>query len=324
VTCRPIYNALIIGAGNIGAFFDTPGAYDILTHAHAYKKFEGFNLLGFVDTDMGKAKKAVSLWGGSFFHCLEKAFDESIVDVVSVAVPDEQHYEVLLKLSEFPVKCVFAEKPLTKKLEEAEDIVRIYKEKNIGLVVNYGRRFVPEFERIRDDIHQGIYGGYVSGAGFYGKGINHNGSHLIDLLRYFIGEIQDSYVTDYLFDFYDDDPSVSCILTLDNDKKFYLQHIDCNLFSIFELDMFFEKKRIRIKELGFVIEKYDVRESDIFTGYKNMVETGENRTSLGKAMYYAVKNIYDFLTEGAIIKCSVFDGYKAVEVCTEIVKKTII
>jgi hypothetical protein len=189
-------------------------------------------------------------------------------------------------------------------------------------VVNYSRRFVPEFERMRNDIHHGIYGSYVSGTGIYGKGINHNGSHLIDLLRYFIGEIQDSHLIDYSFDFYDDDPSASVILTLDNNKKFYLQHIDCNLFSIFEIDMFFEKKRIRMQNSGFVMESYDVTGSNIFAGYKNIVKTEENRTSLGKAMYYAVKNIYDFLTEGAVIKCSGFDGYKAVEVSADIVKKT--
>lgn len=321
MTSRPVFNALIIGAGNIGAFFDTPGGSNVLTHAHAYKKCAGFNILGFVDTDMGKVKKAVSLWGGNIFHRMEEAFDKSTVDVVSVAVPDGQHYEVLLKISEFPVKCVFAEKPFTKKPEEAEDIIHIYKEKNIALVVNYSRRFVPEFEKIRDDIHRGIYGGFVSGAGFYGKGISHNGSHLIDLLRYFIGEIQSSRITDYSYDFYDDDPSVSGILTFANEKKFNLQHMDCKLFTIFELDMFFEKKRIRISESGLAIEEYDIIESDIFAGYKNMVKTRENRTSLEKAISYAVKNIYDFLTDGAAIKCSGLDGYKAVQVCSDIIKK---
>jgi len=322
MTYKPIFNALIIGAGNIGAFFDNPDSINILTHAHAYKRCAGFKLLGFVDTDVEKSKKAVSLWGSSIFHSLEDALNQSnSVDVVSVTVPDQHHYEILKEISEFPVKCVFAEKPLTKTLEEAEEITRIYKEKNIALVINYSRRFVPEFERIRDDIHSGTYGGYVSGTGLYGKGIVHNGSHLIDLLRYFLGEIQDSHITDYSFDFYDDDPSLSGILTLDNEKKFYLQHIDCNLFSIFELDIFFEKKRIRIKESGFAIEEYEVAESEVFAGYKNMVKTGENRTALGMAMYYAVENIYDFLTKGANIKCSGFDGYKAVEVCTDIVKK---
>ena len=315
------YNVLIIGAGNIGAFFDNPESTNILTHAHAYKECEGFNLLGFIDTDVEKAKMAIFTWGGSAFNCLEEVFDKSVVDVVSVTVPDQHHHEVLLRVSEFPVRCVFAEKPLAKKPEEAKEITHIYQEKNIELVVNYSRRFVPEFEKIRDDIRGGIYGGYVSGVGLYGKGINHNGSHLIDLLRYFVGEIQDSHVTDYVFDFYNDDPSVSGILTLNDGKTFYLQHIDCNLFSIFELDMFFEKKRIRIQESGFLIEEYEVTESNIFAGYKNMIRTGENRTSLGTAMYYAVKNIYDFLMEGAIIKCSAFDGLKAVEVCNDIVEK---
>jgi predicted dehydrogenase len=321
VACNVIYNSLIVGAGNIGALFDSPGAINILTHAHAYKKFKGFELLGFVDVDVERAKKAASLWGCAMFHSIENAFDNSSIDVVSVTVPDEHHYKVLKEISEFPVKCVFAEKPLTKELEEAEEIIQIYQKKKIDLFVNYSRRFVPEYEMIRDDIHRGVYGDYVSGTGFYGKGINHNGSHLIDMIRYFIGEVQDSHVSDYAFDFYNDDPSVSCILTLYNDRKFYMQHIDCNLFSIFELDMFFQKKRIRTQESGFIIEEYDLIESDNYVGYKNMVKTGENRTSLGKALYYAVKNIYDFLAEGSAIKCSVFDGYKTVEACTDIIKK---
>jgi predicted dehydrogenase len=315
------YNVLIIGAGNIGALFDEPLTDNILTHAHAFIAHNGFNLVGFVDVSIEKVDIAISRWGGKGFENIHDAFYNNKIDVVSIAVPDEHHYEVLRNVSEYPVEFVFAEKPLTKKIGDAVEIMSIYKEKNISLLVNYSRRFVPEFEKIKDDIHRGIYGRYLSGVGFYGKGINHNGSHLIDLIRYFIGEIQNSKVIDYSFDYYDDDPSVSGILTLVTDNKFYLQHVDCNLYSIFELDMFFEKKRIKIKDLGFVIEEYDVKKSGIFLGYRNIVKTGESRTSLGKAMYYAVENIFNFLENGAIIKCSGYDGYKALEVCTDIVKR---
>ena len=30
------YNVVIIGSGNIGAFYDEPGSEQILTHAHAF------------------------------------------------------------------------------------------------------------------------------------------------------------------------------------------------------------------------------------------------------------------------------------------------
>ena len=252
------YSALVIGAGNIGAFFDAPGNINVLTHAHAFREYDAFHLLGFIDTDVNKAKAAASIWGGHVFRSLEEAFGETAVDVLSIAVPDEQHYDVLTKASQFPVKCVFAEKPLTTTYEEAETITRIYQEKNIGLVVNFSRRFVPEFEKIRDDIRSGLYGGYVTGMGLYGKGINHNGSHLIDLVRYFMGEIGEIRVTDCLHDFYDNDPSVSCVLTLPEDKKLHICHIDCRLFSVFELDMFFEKSRIRIRDSGFIIKNNNV------------------------------------------------------------------
>lgn len=56
------YNVLIIGAGNIGAFFDMPYSKNVLTHAHAFSKVEGFNLLGFVDVDNKKAIEAANIW----------------------------------------------------------------------------------------------------------------------------------------------------------------------------------------------------------------------------------------------------------------------
>ena len=45
------FNVLIIGAGNIGALYDTPDMDKVLTHAHAFSIINGFKLLGFVDLD---------------------------------------------------------------------------------------------------------------------------------------------------------------------------------------------------------------------------------------------------------------------------------
>src|SRR3972149_7328158 len=119
------YNAMIIGAGNIGAFYDTPDSTNILTHAHAFSKHQGFNLMGFIDTDYHKAEEASAIWGGSAFHSIEEAFDGGPADIVSIAVPDEFHYEILKKLTLYPVKLVFGEKPLVETASQAEEIVRL-------------------------------------------------------------------------------------------------------------------------------------------------------------------------------------------------------
>jgi len=318
---NPKYNVVIIGAGNIGALYDTPKSKNILTHAHAFTKHKGFKLVGFIDIDKQKAKKAVSIWGGKAFFSIKEAFNKQRIDVAVVAVPDQNHYQVLKKISQFPIKLVFAEKPLTTTLKEADEIVRLYKEKNIPVVVNYSRRFIPEFELIRKNIKSNLYGNYLKGSGYYGKGFLHNGSHTIDLIRFFIGEVQSARITASSFDFCQQDPSLSMVLKLKNKTQFFLQHIDYNLFNIYEIDLLFEKGRIVIKDRGFKIDEYTVKPSKIFPDYKNIIKNNSLNTSLGKSTYHLASNAYNFLTKNEKIKCSLEDGYQAVKICSKIISQ---
>ena len=311
------FNVLIVGAGKIGAFYDNPHSNQILTHAHAFTKHKGYNFLGFVEVNKQKAKEAVLRWGGRSFVSLKQAFEENKIDIVCVATPDEHHYKALKKIASFPVKLVFAEKPLTKTLKEANSVVSIYKKNKISVVVNYSRRFVPEFNKIQENIENGIYGSFITGTGYYGKGLIHNGSHLIDLLRWFLGEVKNFNVINSAYDFYKDDPSVAAVLTFNKDKPFFLQYIDCKLFSIFEIDLFFKKRRILIKEAGKIVE-YRIKKHPIFKDYKTMVKVKEMNTMTLNSIYYAVDNIYEFLTKGVDLKCNLEESYKTLKSCTDI------
>ena len=147
---RPQYNVLIIGAGNIGAFYDSPRSNRILTHAHAFQTHKMFNLLGFVDVNIKKAQKAASVWGGKAFFSIEQTFFSSEeIDAASVAVPDEFHFDIVKTLMRFPVRCIFLEKPVTKTITEANAILKLQRNKHIPIAVNYSRRFVPEFQKIK-------------------------------------------------------------------------------------------------------------------------------------------------------------------------------
>ena len=47
-----MYKAVIIGAGNIAAGFDSPKSEKVLTHAHAITLHPDFELLGFINSDV--------------------------------------------------------------------------------------------------------------------------------------------------------------------------------------------------------------------------------------------------------------------------------
>lgn len=312
---RELFNTIIIGAGNIGALYDSPNSVNILSHAHGFSKHPGFELVGFIDIDSAKAKRAAKIWNCRFFKDIEEALSAESIDVVSIAVPDEYHYSTLLELLKLNIKFIFTEKPLAKTPVEAKDVISIQENTNIGIAVNYSRRYVPEFERLKHEISSQLYGKFITGSGYYGKGILHNGSHMIDLLRFLVNEIDSAIPIQSSYDFYKDDPSISAILNFIDGRKFFLQYVECKNYTIFEVDLLFERGRIKITNSGFNIEIYEIKESSIFKGYKNIFKIKEISTSLNNSIYYAVDNIYKYLTEGYKIDCDLYDGLKAVEIC---------
>src|SRR5271157_6038481 len=97
-------NALIIGAGNIAAKYDSPDSPKILTYAHAITVSPSFSLVGFVDIDFETAVQATNIWGGYPYQSIEDALQGNDIDVAIVAVPDVFHYKVLKQISNLPLK----------------------------------------------------------------------------------------------------------------------------------------------------------------------------------------------------------------------------
>lgn len=312
------YRVAIIGAGRIGALLDDPLSPNILTHAHGYKACAGFELAGFVDQDPHRAEAAAARWGGDIFASIESLFARQTIDVVSICVPDELHYETLLALAEKPVKLIFLEKPAVRTEEEAEVVRALYGKLPTRVLVNYTRRFVPEIRKIREAIKHGDYGAFLTGTGYYGKGLLHNGSHLVDLLRFLVGEVGEVDKISETVDYYDQDPSVSALLTLRNGGVFFLHHIDCRKFDIFELDLTFERKRIRICELGTVIEEYSVGDNGVFKGYRTLNKDAAYATEHRRAMYHAVANIRNNLDGDEPLACTLEEALAAVQTCRRI------
>ena len=313
-----IFNVLIVGAGAIGAFYDTPESEHVLTHAHAFSTHPGYRLLGFVDTDLNRGQIAAQLWGCNAFENIEEALEKERVDVACIAVPDGLHYAILKNISNFPLQAVFAEKPLTRTVREAEEIVAIYEERAISVCVNYKRSFVPEFEALRDQIKGDYFGKYLTGTGYYGKGFLHNGSHLINLLCYLLGDIRDHKIVASENDYYIDDPSISVTLVFDNKHLFNLHHVNCGQYTIFEVDLLFERGRVRIIDTGFKIEYHSVAEHNIFKEYNFLMKSSEVDTQLGRSLYYSASNIYGHLTKKEHLKCTIYDAFKTMLICNKI------
>lgn len=301
-----MYNALIIGAGQIAGGYDSPQSDNILTHAHSYLKHSGFNLLGFYDVDFSCAVEMSKKWNCKAFKTLAEVKN---IDVISICTPDEVHFSAIKEALKLSPKLIFLEKPLSNNLDEAKEILGI--SKNIPILVNYSRQFVKEFQELAVKIQDGEFGKYESGTGYYGKGFVHNGSHMINLLNLLVEKISKIDIIDEFADFYEHDPTKNAILTFGSNKKFFMQGVGSKNYTIFELDLVFTKSRIRILQSGEKIEIYEVKNNKKYVGYKNLVLKETINTEINSSMLNAIENIYQHLKNNEPLKSTVEEAFEA-------------
>jgi predicted dehydrogenase len=276
----------------------------------------GFTLIGFVDRDLAQAEHAAAKWGGKAYADIRAAFAEGPIDVVSVATPDETHATVLKELAVFSPRLIFCEKPLALSWTDAQAIEKIYRALPTKIQVNYLRRFVPEFQAVKQAIAAGNYGRFLTGSGFYVKGFLHNGSHMVDLLQYWLGEATGG--RELPMGRSDDRPQKGERLAGDTEKNvllqfaagglFVIQSLAGNPYWIFEMDLLFEQKRLRILDSGLSMQEYTLGENPVFPGTAEMQTQPIRATGLDQAMQYAMENIRDHLLQGEALLCPLADA----------------
>ena len=126
----------MIGAGAFGR-----------NHARVYKELEKqgepLRLLGVVDRDVARADAVGREFGCRSFGSLEQLITtHSEVQAASVTVPTADHVSVARMLMEAGVD-VLIEKPLATSLDQADELLRIAKERQVVAQVGHVERFNP-------------------------------------------------------------------------------------------------------------------------------------------------------------------------------------
>lgn len=311
-----IFKAAIVGAGKIGAFFDAPDSETVLTHAHAYKSHPNFELVGFVDEDYELARKAGEIWGVEAYESLDRLFEQEEIKVISLCSSTNSHYAVLNELQNYPqILGGIIEKPLASSLNEAL-LIRdssFYQQRNF--LVNYKRRFLPEFQIIKGKIEKGNYGSLVSGTIYYGNGLHNNATHALDLLRFFGYEIKSVISSSKK----DSSPNIDYEAILEiNSGTLHLCPIPASLYKIFEIDLFFEHARVRIQDEGFPIIEYAIKEDTLFKGYHVPVQGETFNSNADHVMTYVLENLVHSLVSNTQVLCTIEDGYAVQKLCNDI------
>lgn len=133
----------VVGVGYLGRF-----------HAQKYKAIEDAELIGVCDASFERAKEVANELGVLAFSDYREL--KGRVDAVTIASTTRTHYEIAKFFLEAGVH-VNVEKPMTVTIEEAEDLVRIARTKNLKLQVGHVERFNPALQSAQSKLQVPLF-----------------------------------------------------------------------------------------------------------------------------------------------------------------------
>lgn len=131
--------AAVIGVGSLGQH-----------HARVYTQIPGVQLVGVADSRFDQANEVAKRNHTHAFARFQDLIGQ--VDLVSVVVPTHAHFEVAKIFLEQGIS-VLLEKPMTRTLEEADELIRSAREHQALLQIGHIERFnqaIVELKRIMD------------------------------------------------------------------------------------------------------------------------------------------------------------------------------
>ena len=184
------YRAAVVGCGQIGLLFDEDSSQiRPATHTAALSMNPRTELVALVDDKPEKLQRAAERYPGvpRFADCGEM-LEAVRPELVAVATPPETHRKLVEQCATGGVRAIVCEKPIALDLEDARRMVDGCAAAGVLLFVNHTRRFDPLIRRAREAVAAGAIGDVLQAMCVYTRGVMNNGTHLLDLLRFFLGD----------------------------------------------------------------------------------------------------------------------------------------
>jgi len=119
----------IFGAGHLGKI-----------HMQQWKEIPGIQLTGFYDPDDIQAASAIAQYQVPRYGDIEQLIHQS--DIIDIVSPTTTHHEIA-RACILNGKHVFVEKPLAHTLDEAQELVKLVQEANVKCQVGHVERYNP-------------------------------------------------------------------------------------------------------------------------------------------------------------------------------------
>ncbi|EFQ23824.1 Gfo/Idh/MocA family protein [Aminomonas paucivorans] len=135
----------VVGVGHLGTH-----------HARVYTEILGAQLVGVVDVNEERAATVGEFLGVPHFDDFRRFLDVARPDAISIVVPTSIHYEIAKEALERGIH-LLVEKPVTTRVEQAEDLLRLAGRNNLVLQVGHVERFNSAVQHVRDFVKEPLF-----------------------------------------------------------------------------------------------------------------------------------------------------------------------
>lgn len=257
---------LIVGAGNIAGLNETDGAREKpCTHAGAYAGNAAFQLAGVVDADLARARAFAGMFGiPCALDDLDQALSTVRPDHVSVAVPYHLHHSIVTAVAAHPnrPRTLFCEKPVADSAERAVEMLEGCRQAGMRLFVN-NRRLTPVYREMVRIVREELDDDVVAVTAWCSSGLHAIGIHMLDTLRYLLGDVdwvaaadESEYVESlpYSKNFVPSDPRAQALIRFKRNVSATFHCTALTDFTYFEIEVLCRRGRVRMSDNGNVLE----------------------------------------------------------------------
>ena len=172
------YRVGIIGCGRIAG-----------RHANAYTTIDSTELVAAAEPDPERRLKFDETHGiVSLYENYREMLANEELDIISICTWHPLHREMTVAAAESGVQAILCEKPMARNMGEADKMLKACEEAGTKLVIGHQHRFDPQAVNAKELVEGNAIGELRSIFGHCGSDLLNNGTHVVDLIRYLVGD----------------------------------------------------------------------------------------------------------------------------------------
>jgi predicted dehydrogenase len=272
----------VVGLGRIGSLLESDRLREKpATHAAAIVKNPECVLVAGCDLDEERRKRFEKEWGIRATYSRTGAMLNALrIDILHVATPPHTHLDIVREAARRGVPVVVCEKPLAQTASEAKKIASLYEKDLAKIMVNHERRYSRDYLKVKRHIETRSFGPLrsIHATLYMGERrpafsiLLDDGTHLVDIVRFLTG----SEIVVLAARRLHDESQESILMTGETGGvPLLLEVASGRNYVTFELDLFFQKGRIRIG--NGLYEEHESGPSPYYESMRSLARTPARR-----------------------------------------------